>query len=79
PTIRPDAYPPLAIDVRAIDRDDRRLAARLAERAGVIVEPGSAFGPAMAGFIRIDLAVDETTLAAGTARIVQAIPEVSAA
>jgi aspartate/methionine/tyrosine aminotransferase len=79
PTIRPDSWPALLIDARALDPDDRRLAARLAERAGVIVEPGSAFGPATAGFIRIDLAVDDALLAAGLARIAEAIPEVSAA
>ncbi|HEU5434125.1 MAG TPA: aminotransferase class I/II-fold pyridoxal phosphate-dependent enzyme, partial [Thermomicrobiales bacterium] len=79
PTLRPDARSPLLIDVRTLDSDDRRLAARLAERAGVIVEPGSAIGAATAGFVRIDLAVAEATLTAGLVRIAEAMPEVSAA
>jgi aspartate/methionine/tyrosine aminotransferase len=79
PTLRPDAHSPLLIDVRPLDPDDRRLAIRLAERAGVIVEPGSAIGAATSGFVRIDLAVEEATLTAGLARITRAIPDVSAA
>ena len=36
--IEPDAYPALLVDVRAVDADDRRFAARLREETGVVVD-----------------------------------------
>jgi len=63
--VEPAAYPPLIIDVRAVDADDRRFAARLREETGVIVEAGSAFGPTTAGFVRLDLSVPAATLTLG--------------
>jgi aspartate aminotransferase len=50
--IAPDAWPPLLIDTRALDPDDRHVAGRLAQR-GVLAQPGSTVDPALAGFLRI--------------------------
>ena len=66
--VMPDAFPALLIDVRAFD-DDRRFAARVREEAGVVVQPGSIFGPATAGFVRIDLGAPAATLREGIARL----------
>lgn len=67
--LAPDAYPALLVDVRGVDGDDRRFAARLQAATGVIVEPGSIFGPATAGYIRLDLGVPSETLQEGIARL----------
>jgi aspartate aminotransferase len=69
--IPPDAYPSLMIDTRSIDQDDRVVARRLRDEAQVIVEPGSSFGHATAGFVRIDLSVARDSLFAGIDRIVR--------
>jgi aspartate aminotransferase len=68
-TVAPDAYPSLLIDVRPLDADDRRVAARLRDVAGVLVMAGSTFGPATAGFVRIDLGVPAAALNDGIERI----------
>lgn len=73
--VPPDAFPAMLIDVRAIDKDDRRFAAWLAQTAGVIVEPGSTFGSTTAGFVQIDLGVDEETLTTGLQRIAASLKE----
>lgn len=73
--VRPDAFPSVLIDIRSVDRDDRRFAARLAETTGVIVEPGSTFGAATAGYVRIDLGVEPATLATGLQRMIQSLKE----
>jgi aspartate/methionine/tyrosine aminotransferase len=67
--LRPDAYPSLLIDVRAVAADDRHFAARVREASSVVVQPGSLFGPATAGFVRLDLGVPATTLREGVARL----------
>ncbi len=67
--VTPDAFPPLLIDVRAVDHDDRRFAARLRQETGVIVQPGSLFGPTTTGFVRLDLGVAVATLREGIARL----------
>jgi aspartate/methionine/tyrosine aminotransferase len=67
--VEPDAYPALIVDVRAVDTDDRRFATRLREEAGVVVEAGSTFGPASAGFLRLDLGVPAATLTLGVERM----------
>lgn len=69
--VKPDAYPTLLFDVRNAATDSRQAADRLRERAGVVVEPGSAFGDVTAGFARIDLGVDEAVLVAGIERIAE--------
>lgn len=65
PVMRPDVYPALLIDIRRSGMDDRRFAQRLASEAGVVVEPGSLFGESLAGHVRINLGVAETTLIEG--------------
>jgi aspartate/methionine/tyrosine aminotransferase len=67
--VEPAAYPALIIDVRAVDADDRRFAARLREETGVIVEAGSVFGPTTAGFVRLDLSVPAAKLTLGIERM----------
>ncbi len=53
PVVAPDAGQALLVDTRRIDPDDRVVTDRLARAAGVRVRPGSDFGPATAGYIRI--------------------------
>jgi aspartate/methionine/tyrosine aminotransferase len=76
--VEPDAYPALLIDVRALDDDDRRVAARLREEVGVVVQPGSTFGPATAGFVRLDLGVPEKILWDGIERLATFVKGASA-
>jgi aspartate/methionine/tyrosine aminotransferase len=66
----PDAYPALMVDVRPVDPDDRRFADRLRAETGVIVTAGSTFGPATAGFVRLDLSAPEATVATGIERMI---------
>jgi aspartate/methionine/tyrosine aminotransferase len=65
----PDAYSALMVDVRPVDPDDRRFADRLRAEAGVIVTAGSTFGPATAGFVRLDLSAPTATVATGIERM----------
>jgi aspartate/methionine/tyrosine aminotransferase len=67
--ITPDAFPALLVDVSAVNDDDRRFAARVREEGGVIVQPGSVYGPATAGFVRVDLGAPAATLRDGIARL----------
>jgi aspartate/methionine/tyrosine aminotransferase len=67
--VKPDAYPALLIDVRAFDVNDRRFADRLRDETRVVVEPGSHFGPATVGFVRLDLGVPAATLREGIDRL----------
>jgi aspartate/methionine/tyrosine aminotransferase len=65
----PDAYPALMVDVRTVDSDDRRFAERLRAETGVVVTAGSTFGPATAGFVRLDLSAPVATVATGIERM----------
>jgi aspartate/methionine/tyrosine aminotransferase len=67
--IKPDAFPPLLIDVSACGGGDA-VAQRLRER-GVIVDPGSNFGESTRDYIRINLGAPEEALADGVRRIVE--------
>jgi aspartate aminotransferase len=67
--VEPDASPALIVDVRAVDADDRRFVTRLREEVGVVVEAGSTFGRATAGFLRLDLGVPAATLTLGVERM----------
>ncbi len=67
--VEPDAFPALLIDVRALDDDDGRFAARLRKETGVVVQPGSTFGPALAGYVRLDLGAPERVLREGVQRL----------
>ena len=49
--------------------DDRHFAQRLLHETGVLVNPGSPFGPTGAGFIRISYAIDEGRLREGLTRL----------
>lgn len=51
--------------------DDRVFATELLERAGVLVTPGSAFGAAGAGYVRIALVQDEAEMRVAINAIVQ--------
>ena len=67
--VMPDVFPALLVDVRAVDADDRRFAERLREEATVIVQPGSRFGAATAGHVRLDLGASAAALRDGIARL----------
>jgi aspartate/methionine/tyrosine aminotransferase len=68
--VSPDAYPPLLIDVRSSGSSDTELAQHLAAN-GIVVQMGSAFGQATAGFLRINLGAPTEHLEAGIDRIAQ--------
>jgi aspartate aminotransferase len=69
PYIRPDAFPPLLIDVSHLGEGEA-VAESLA-RQNVAVDPGSRFGAGTAGYIRINLGAPEATLQTGVERIVK--------
>ncbi|HRA30787.1 MAG TPA: pyridoxal phosphate-dependent aminotransferase [Thermomicrobiales bacterium] len=69
PAIPPDAWPPLLLDTRLIHPDDRQAAAMIRQSAGVIVGPGSAWGPTARGYTRIRLDADVDALREGIARL----------
>jgi aspartate/methionine/tyrosine aminotransferase len=52
--------------------DDQEFATRLIETAGVIVTPGSGFGPSGKGYVRLCLTVDEGRLREAILRIEKA-------
>jgi aspartate/methionine/tyrosine aminotransferase len=67
--IKPDAFPPLLIDVAHLGGGDS-VADRLAER-NVIVEPGSSFGTSTVSYIRINLGAPRRALHAGIRSIIE--------
>ncbi len=69
PAVASDAWPPLLLDTRLIHPDDRRAAVMIRESAGVIVDPGSEWGPATRGFTRIRLDAGAEALREGIARL----------
>lgn len=54
--IRPDASFLVWLDCRRLRRSSAELARRIGEEAGVIVEPGTSFGAAGEGFMRVNIA-----------------------
>jgi LL-diaminopimelate aminotransferase len=52
--------------------DDVSFAGRLIEQVGVMVTPGSGFGPSGKGYVRFSLTVDESRLQEAVARIKKA-------
>jgi aspartate/methionine/tyrosine aminotransferase len=54
--------------------DSRDLASYLLEHAGVLLTPGSAYGPASRHHIRLSFATDLATIEEGIARINDALP-----
>lgn len=69
PYVRPDAFPPLLIDVSQLGGGDA-VTEKLA-RQNVAVDPGSRFGKLTSDYIRINLGVPETALRTGIERIVE--------
>ncbi len=57
------------LDVRGVMADDVAFARGLLEAEGVAVMPGSGFGPAGAGHVRLSLCPDDAVLEAAMARI----------
>lgn len=68
--IRPDAWPFLLLDTRLIHPDDRQAAAMIAHDAGLLVEPASIYGDALAGHVRIRLDAPEQALLSGLERLI---------
>lgn len=66
--VTPDVFPTLLIDVRGLAASDVELAERLAAD-GTVVQPGSVYGQATAGFLRINLGVPIDDLEPGIERI----------
>ncbi len=69
PAVAPDAWPPLLLDTRLVHPDDREATAMIRDAAGVVVEPGSGWGPAARGFTRIRLDAGADGLREGIARL----------
>ena len=67
--VNPDAYPALLIDAHQYGPNDREVAERLARDCGIKVDPGSGLGSATAGFIRIDLGIEESVFRTGIDRL----------
>jgi aspartate/methionine/tyrosine aminotransferase len=61
-------------NVAAVDRDARRLAAFLLERAGVACLAGTAFGAHGQGFLRFSYANSQQNIAEGMKRMREALP-----
>ena len=67
--VRPDASFLVWLDVRAVGVSDVELTGRLAAN-GVIVEPGSSFGPAGEGFLRVNIGTPRSNVASAVARMI---------
>jgi cystathionine beta-lyase len=70
--IRPDASFLVWIDVSAVGRPDAEVTAQLS-RNGVIVEPGTSFGPDGAGFIRVNIGTARSRVEEAAVRIASAL------
>ncbi|MGB5067672.1 MAG: pyridoxal phosphate-dependent aminotransferase [Albidovulum sp.] len=67
---KPDAGMFALIDISATGLDDHDYALDLLERHGVAVMPGTSFGTSLAGWVRVALTVEDTTLDRACDRIV---------
>ena len=65
------------VDGRQTGLDDRELGRLLVERAHVVTVPGSGFGPAGAGHLRLSLAASPSALQEALARMERVVSEVS--
>lgn len=65
----------MLVDVSATGEPSLDFALRLLEERGVSVAPGSVFGPAGEGWVRISLAADEDVIAEGMRRIAAAVQD----
>ena len=59
---KPEAGMFVLLDVRARGQTSLEFATQLLEEAGVAVMPGSSFGAALEGFVRVSLTVDDAAL-----------------
>jgi aspartate/methionine/tyrosine aminotransferase len=59
------------VDITATGLSDREFALRLLAEHRVSVAPGTAFGTAGAGFVRLSLTADDDDVAAGAKRLVE--------
>jgi aspartate/methionine/tyrosine aminotransferase len=70
PVLRPAGAFYLWIDVSASGRDSREFAFSLIAERGVAVAPGTAFGAAGQGFVRLSMASEQDVLLEGARRLV---------
>ncbi|MFV2039088.1 MAG: aminotransferase class I/II-fold pyridoxal phosphate-dependent enzyme, partial [Acidimicrobiales bacterium] len=70
--IRPDASFLVWVDVRAIGRPDAEVTSLLSSN-GVVVEPGSSFGPTGSGFIRVNIGTARSRVEEAAVRITSAL------
>lgn len=61
------------VDIRETGRPAQEFAVDLLREQGVAVSPGTAFGAAGEGFVRVSLATDEPLLAEGVGRLIRYI------
>ena len=68
PCVRPSGAFYLMVDISAATRDSERFALRLLAEKHVAVAPGSAFGPAAEGMVRVSLTAERGALLEGLSR-----------
>ena len=68
----------MLLDVSAAGVDDLDFALDLLESQSVSVAPGSVFGPAGHGWVRISLAAEESAITEGVRRLAKALHELAA-
>ncbi len=71
--VRPDASFLVWLDCRALELSDDELLDRLVNVAGVIVEPGTSFGAAGSGFVRINIGTRNVRVADAAERIARTL------
>lgn len=64
------------VDVRPLGGEDQAIADRLLHETGVVTVPGSVYGPAGAGFLRLSFATNESTLMRAMERILNALKRI---
>ncbi|RSN22755.1 hypothetical protein DL990_37245 [Amycolatopsis sp. WAC 01416] len=65
------------VDITATGVDDREFASRLLDRHGVAAAPGSAFGPAGRGYLRLSLTTSEDRIVEGAKRLISFVDQES--
>jgi aspartate aminotransferase len=70
PVLRPAGAFYLWVDVSASGRDSREFAFSLIAERGVAVAPGTAFGAAGQGFVRLSMASEKDVLLEGARRLI---------
>lgn len=74
--VKPEGMYLAWIDMHGYDLDDRDIAERFVEHAGVVPDPGTHFGPEGEGFIRLNIACPHIVLEKALLRVKKAFEDV---